>query len=464
MRTSSDDVLAGLRTALSGAPDRPLVLIGNFEVEDHWGEGEPGLPRVTMNASRALVNRMDELALPLAGAGDHVLLKAAPDPEFLDYLHDLGLPVPTVLTAREQDPQRTVTQDALADPDLLRALRALAPSGAHVWAHGISEGEERLATDCGLRLAGPPAAVCKRVNSKIYSRLTAERLGITQPPGLVCRDVDEFDAACERALSWLDTGRPVVLKDAFGVSGKGLLVVRDGAKLRQVQRMIARRAERSCDPRVGVVIEEWLPKRTDLNYQFTVGRDGSVRFDFVKEALTEGGAHQGHRMPARLTGRQAARIRDAAVTLGEALAADGYFGVVGVDGLITADDRLFPMLEINARNNMSTYQERLRLMFFATDRTALAKRYPVRLRRWLPFAELRALLEDILLQDGAGEGVLINSFATVNAGQPAGPSRAETFDGRLYAIVVAGSPSRADALDQELAHRLRTLVSSPVPG
>ncbi|GGZ09269.1 phosphoribosylglycinamide formyltransferase 2 [Streptomyces olivaceoviridis] len=465
MRTLSDPVLAGLRTALTGASDRPLVLVGNFEVEEHWGASEPGLPHMAMNGSRAIVNHMDELALSLAGAGDYVLLKAAPDPEFLAYLHGLGLAVPTVLTPRAPDPARTVTQDALADPDLLATLRGLAAVRAHLWAHGISEDEERLTVGCGLRAAGPTAAVCKRVNSKIYSRLTADRLGIPQPAGMVCRDADEFDAACERAASWLGAGRPVVLKDAYGVSGKGLLVVRDEARLRQVRRLIARRAQRSGNRRLGLVMEEWLPKRTDLNYQFTVGRDGSVRYDFVKEALTEGGSHQGHRMPVRLTEAQSDGVREAAHALGGALAADGYFGVVGVDGLITEDDRLYPVLEINARNNMSTYQERLRAMFFDADQTALAKRYPVRLRRRLPFGELRALLDGLLLVDGTDGGVLINCFATVNAGAPAdGSSPGETFEGRLYAVVVAGSPSRAEALDRELARRLGTLAGRPVTG
>ena len=42
-------------------------------------------------AATAIVNRMDEFALLLAGPGDHVVLKAAPDPDYLSYLTSLGI-------------------------------------------------------------------------------------------------------------------------------------------------------------------------------------------------------------------------------------------------------------------------------------------------------------------------------------------------------------------------------------
>ena len=43
------------------------------------------------------------------------------------------------------------------------------------------------------------------------------------------------------------------------------------------------------------MVEEWVAKAADLNYQLTVGRDGGVEFNFVKEAVTDQGVHKGHR-------------------------------------------------------------------------------------------------------------------------------------------------------------------------
>ncbi|MEE3918897.1 hypothetical protein V2I01_12165 [Micromonospora sp. BRA006-A] len=108
------------------------MFLGNFEVEQRWGGDEPGLPRIALTAGDAMVNRMDEFALLLAGPDDYVVLKDRPDPEHLAHLETLGAALPHVLTTDRQDPHRTVTQDALDSPALLARLSALAGAAAIV--------------------------------------------------------------------------------------------------------------------------------------------------------------------------------------------------------------------------------------------------------------------------------------------------------------------------------------------
>lgn len=162
-----------LKAALTGNPDTELVFLGNFEVEDQWARGEPGLPRLTFGSGSVIVNRMDEFALLLAGKGDHVVLKGEPDPDYLSHLEELGFDLPGLLVVEHQDPGSTVTQDALEDRPVLRELGRIGARAGVVCAHGVSELEERLAERAGIALAAPPAAICKAVNSKIYSRRLA---------------------------------------------------------------------------------------------------------------------------------------------------------------------------------------------------------------------------------------------------------------------------------------------------
>ncbi|MFI0975846.1 ATP-grasp domain-containing protein [Streptomyces sp. NPDC021093] len=444
-----------IRSALAGAPDAPMVLLGNFEVENQWAENEPGLPRIAASATREMANRMDEFCLLLAGPQDHVVLKSAPDPDHLAHLEALGLELPRVLTPATQDPQLTVVEDVLADPVLCKELGAL-PGNPALWPHGVSEREEKLAELTGLRLALPSARVCKAVNGKTYSREVATTLGLRQPHGWVCRTVDDLANAVTEAGELLDRGETVVTKDSYGVSGKGLLVVSERASLERVARKIARRAERTGDDRVSMVVETWVAKQTDLNYQFTVGRDGSFTFDFVREAVTDSGVHKGHRIPARLDASQRAELEGAARAIGERLFADGYFGPVGVDAMVDPAGGLYPLVEINARNNMSTYQERVRDRCIPEGKVALATQYPVTLRGPLPFARLADLLEGLLLTPGAPAGLLVNNYATVNAAahRLRTDEGRHTFDGRLYAIAVADSDDRLAALDHQTAARL----------
>lgn len=450
-----------LKTALTGTSDAELVFLGNFEVEDQWARGETGLPRLGFGSGNVIVNRMDEFALLLAGKGDHVVLKGEPDADYLSHLEELGLDLPRMLVVERQDLRTTVTQDALEDRPVLRELGRLGARGGVVCAHGVSELEERLAERAGIPLAAPPAAICKAVNSKIYSRRLADELGIRQSRGWTCASLAELDAAVEAARALLADGRRVVLKDAFGVSGKGIEVVEDERRLDRLHRMIGSRARKAGNDRVGLVVEEWVAKRADLNYQFTVGRDGGVHVDFVKEALTEGGVHLGHRIPARLTERQTAELREISGKLGGRLADDGYFGVVGVDAMVDPDGGLYPLVEINARHNMSTYQASIQEAFIGSGSTALVRRYPVRLGAPLSFGTLHRAMADLLFDPARGTGLLINNYATVNAAAPPGERvPGAGFDGRLYGVVVGDSADRTAVLDDEVGRRLAAVAES----
>ncbi|RCV48393.1 hypothetical protein DEF23_05445 [Marinitenerispora sediminis] len=446
-----------LKSALAGAADTPLVHLGNFEVEEQWAAGECGLPRVRFAAGRAVVHRMDQFALLLADGDDHVVLKTPPDPDHLDHLAGLGIDLPRVLVPARQRAERTVTLDVLEDPALLAELGRLAAAGHRLMPHGVSRLEERLAERCSLPPLPPSSAVCKAVNSKVYSRRTADAVGLRQPAGRACDTPAELADAVAWARTVLAAGGTVVVKDAFGVSGSGLSVVTEERRLDRVHRMIGDRAAASGD-RVAVVVEEWVAKSADLNYHFTVARDGTVRFDFVKEALTSGGVHQGHRTPARLTAAQRAELAEAAVRLGARLYTDGYHGMVGVDALVEPDGRLHPVIEINARNNMSTYQARVHERLVGPDQVTLARHYPLRLRTPVRFAELCEALGPLLLTPGAASGLLVTNHATVNAAAPpAGSPPGPSFDGRLFGLVVADTAERLAAINAEIDGRLHAL-------
>lgn len=445
-------VRAGLRRALAGGSDRPLVFLGNFEVEEQWAIGETGLPRIG-GSGRSIVNRMDEFALLLGGAGDVVLLKSAPDPDYLAHLTRLGISLPTVLTPAGQDPELMVTSDVVADPALLAELGRLGAAGALLVPHGVSALEEELSRLSGLPLATPSAAVCKAVNSKVYSRKLADELGLRQAPGRTCETVAELADAAEWARSVLATGARVVIKDAFGVSGKGVSVVDDAKRLDRLVRMITAGARRAGSDTVAVLIEEWVAKTTDLNYQLTVDRDGTPTFDFVKEAVTHNGVHKGHRFPARLTAHQHDIIVEAATALGKHLGADGYHGVAGVDAMLDPDGGVYPIVEINARNNMSTYQAAVADQLVGRDSRAWARHYALRLNRPLAFAELDTALGSCRYDPDTGAGFVVNNFATVNAAA-GGPT---TFDGRLYGLLIAGSDGAIEDLDRAVADRLATV-------
>jgi D-alanine-D-alanine ligase-like ATP-grasp enzyme len=434
--------LRSLKTALTGTAASRLVLICNFEAESEWAAGHVGLPAPQLSASTALVRSMEELGVLLAGADDVLVTKRPLDDDYRSYLSDLGLPVPSVLVPEHATPDRPTAADALDSPVLRRRLAALGAGGARLLPMGTSRLEQELAQACGLPLAVPGAAIFERVNSKIYGRRLTEAAGLRAVPGDCCETVDEFAAVLRRRRAGLGAEGRIVVKDAYGVSGKGLLVLDDPAKADRLLRMVQRRAGRTGDPRLEVVVESWVPKRCDLNYQVTIADDGTTSLGFVKQAITENGVHQGHLMPARLTARQHARIEHAAHAVGRHLHASGFRGVAGVDAIVGRDEEIYPVLEINARLNMSTYQGSVTELLQPPGHLALAKHYPVRLMGPRTFGELRDALGKVL-EPRAGEQFVVTCFGTVNANSHTPPP----FEGRLYALLVAPDRARLAALD-----------------
>jgi carbamoyl-phosphate synthase L subunit-like protein/pre ATP-grasp domain-containing protein len=395
--------LRALKSALLGEETAPLVLICNFEVETRWARSHVGLPNPGLSVTTEVVRRMSELGALLAGPDDTLLLPAPLDPAYRDYLAEIGMPPPRVLVA--DDPR-----------ELAGRL------GGHLLPMGTSDLEEELARDCGIPLAVPDAATYERVNGKVYGRRLVADAGVPAIPGSCCETVDDLVAALARHPL------PVVVKDSYGVSGKGLVVLDSAVKRDRLVRMVLRRAERSGDRRLDVVVEQWLPKAYDLNYQLTIARTGTVQLDFVKRALTANGVHKGHLMPAGLDAGQHALVADTAAALGERLYKDGFHGVVGVDAILTTDGRLYPALELNARLNMSTYQGTVTERFVPPGQQALAKHYE--LAHPLRFDQVRRALAPFI----AVRQLVITCFGT-----------ATVHPGRLYVLLTGPDLTALDA-------------------
>jgi len=444
-----------LRTALTGSERTPLVHMGNIEVEQFWGKsvGALALPSLTSPSAKIVVNRMDQLALFLANPDDYVLLKEPLDPDYASYLIKEGFAIPKVICPSTNRPELNITESFLADEVGQAELRALADKGATLMPFGVSHLEEELSQKTGLALAGPASTIVETVNSKILSRQLNEKLSIRAIPGSCVSTLEELKEALQRHEPVLTAGGKLVVKDAFGVSGKGLTVLTSPEKAAGVIKMWDRQLTSKPEGCIRVVVEQWIEKKLDINYQILIGKDGRTTFCGVRDAVTLNGVHQGHRIPSSLTPGQIEELQSAGEKLGPALYHLGYYGMVGIDAILSVDDVVYPNLEINARFNMSTYQNKLDEDLLAGKKT-LAKQFPLKLSRTVSFAEVETLLGDEIYRHKTGLGFMINDFATVNAAAKTGGA---SWPGRLYGLIIGTSEEDVLQRNQRLTEILGTL-------
>lgn len=440
-----------LKSALVGDPGARFVYLNNFEVERAWAEGEPRLPGANLSFAAATVNRIEEVGVLLADDSDVVVLKAPMDADHHAYLDRLGVASGRRLLVDHNEPDRSVTADALDSPRLRAELAELNDGRTYLMPLGVSRDEELLAEAVGLPLAGPSAEVCRRVNGKIFSRELVDASGLTPVPGHACRTWDELSAALNACLSG-GSGR-VVVKESLGVSGRGMIVLDDARRAGRLLEMLARKG---TDKPVSVVVEHWVEKQFDLNYQFVLGRDGTVHFETVKTVLTRNGVHRGHLFPPPLRPDQLQALESAAEVIGKVLAGEGYFGLVGVDAILGADDTLYPCLEINARFNMATYQNRIAERLIRPEQTTLATQFDLKVGRTHRFDEVRNVLGDLMFTADSPRGVLVNNFSTLNAAVVPG----RVTPGRLYALCIGDDIEEVERMRSAAEEALTEMVEA----
>lgn len=436
-------------------PIQRIVWLCNLEAEQFWTDpGMVQLPRVSSPEDLALVNRLEEMSLLLADDCDVVVLREKSDPDFLAYLASLGFPSPEIVAVGVDDPVMPISEALLNSTPACDRLRALSQtSGAYLLPYASTELELKVEAATGLPILGPTPAVSRIVNSKIYSRRLASDLGLRSVPGFECESLEGVKRAYHNLSEHIPPNASMVLKEAMGVSGKGLALLPNRTRFEQVVASLARRAEgKTC---WAFVLEQWIEKSKDINYQLFVGGDGTVKMLALKEILTTpAGAHLGHRFPARITQSQLEDYEHAAEAIGKRLFHDGFTGLVGVDSIIDKSGDVYPVLEINARFNMSTYQMKLERLL-APNSQAIVRYYPLRLVQALPCVALLDALNCELLRREGDSGIIILCWATANAnvclsgGNPA--------KGRLYTLLAAPDDQGLNRLDQHVRDVLDNL-------
>lgn len=444
--------------ALARAERFRLVWIGNIGCEPFWtSPAALTLPRLASGDDGRIARCLDEMALCLASSDDVIVLRTAPDPDYLDYLRSLGLSIPSILVVPASDPRASISSALLESPAAMASLTAMARSEFPTFLQpfGCTALEEELSRETGLPLLWPSAALCAQLNSKIFGRRLSRDLGLRTVPGYECETLEDVRSSYTR-LSRSASG-PVVLKEAMGFSGKGLQVIANQHRFEQLMRLMERRVE--SFPEVALVLEQWLDRSLDVNYQILITPGGDVTVMSIKESITANGVHAGHRQPPPLTAEQRQSLMDAGTAIGQRLSGLGFFGIVGIDAIVDSAGVIYPLLELNARLNMSTYELALD-RFVGCDQFADYTSYSFRLAARVTFAELATYLRPYLLEPGIRRaGVMVHCFSTLNANVEAG--RGRWVRGRVHCLLVGRSPAHVHAIGQEVYAAL-TAPGSPL--
>jgi len=435
----------------------PRLTMGMFDAERFWRD--PGLARLPAFADRAaerIVAAMDELLFALCEPDDLLVTRYRMDAHHLAYLHEIGFRFAASRADLDGETEGEGqgaghAADGLTVFDLLarslpeRMLGAGWPDGVRLSPFAVIPGVEQAAAAHRLQLDCPAVETVRQVNSKLYSLELARRLGVSSDS----RIVYSHEELLALGLELLGQGS-FLIKDEFGVSGKGNLLIESEAILRRIAAHLA--SQSGQGKTVRFIVDPFLRKALDFSCQFHIAADGGYRFISVQKVVNNGFAYQGsftadERLLAILLDADYFELmREVARELHRS----GYYGDVCVDSMLLEDGRVVPIVEINARQSMSLIKQRLDARLQQEGAAGSMTSLTVQASPTQSMETLLAALEQAaqLYRPERGRGVVplgantlfIHHRLAARQGAPA-----KTAKGRIYLYVIA-DPAERDAL------------------
>ncbi len=328
--------------------DSVVIWIFNIDVEKQWNDS---ISLVKDNREDIVVNHIEEIAFLLAKEQDYVILRKQPSEFFLHMLSKKNFFIPHILCPEKEDEDKGISELILEDKSLLKVLSLLAKDRVvHFVPYGVSQQEEKIARLCNLNLVGGTSIEKKIINNKIFSRKTAQNLNYKMAEGIICHSVEEIEHAYNKLIK---KSKHIVIKMACNSSGRGMWIIENESEFKTAYLIIKRYLLKN--PNIPWILEEWLEKRVDLNFQIYVSERGYVETFSVKEQILHGTVYVGSYLPPRISKGQYLQCLRCGEEIGQFLFRKGYTGVFGVDALITKQNVLIPIIEINGRFTLSSY-------------------------------------------------------------------------------------------------------------
>ncbi|ANF96235.1 hypothetical protein [Paenibacillus bovis] len=443
----------------AGASRSPVLHMGTFEAELHWREHNLAiLPALPDREAEKIVTAMDELLFSFCQPGDLLLTRYAIDPAQREYTRRLGFDFTSNTTHLQPEqtavrtpiaaaagygqaasPQRTAKENAhpISVFQLLydygSALAEQLPlEGAELspfaWVPYIKEASQRF----GIRSQHPPLEIVRSVNTKRYSAEIKQRLGLDHP-GIYVTDTDQLETVGRELL---DRGT-FMIKDNYGVSGKGNIHIESPAMLTRIASSIRKQEDKGRN--VEFVLERYLDKEQDFSCQFYITKQGDIEIISVQWLANSQFAYRESLSPDAdfMDLLERHRYFEIMEQISRELYRDGYYGHVCIDSMVLQDGSLEPMVEINARQSMSLIKNNIDQYLRQHGLQGNMTNYTVTHDGSLSHEQLLSELQrnQLLFLPDTGQGILPLTSAALSVNHPTEPD-GKKHKGRLYLSVV----------------------------
>jgi hypothetical protein len=400
---------------------RKHIIFGSFNAEKFWRSPLNGLlPSFRDEQADVIVGAMDEMQFVFSKADESLTVtRFAMNHAHLGYLAELGFRFSNIgITNIDNTAQDTETEQSTTTALCLKVehggpLNGLKNQYLKLDPYALTPDHPRLTDLLDPDAFFPGAEAVKKVNSKVFSTIVSEELG-KGAGGIVVNSTGALQQHAEVMLH----KSALIIKDPFGVSGNGNILIKKDVTLRSIIKHLLH--QEHSGKLIEFVLEPFLDKQTDFSCQGLIDETGAF------EILS---FHIMHNEKFRFSGIERAdgpfiKKLEALgyiayiTTAAGSIFKSGYFGPVCIDSMILANGDLIPVVEINARKSMGLINHSLFMFLSDLNKNLkcrmLTLNFMVSYR--LRFDQLlKGLKEDgLLFLNGMRAGILPLSANTVD--------------------------------------------------
>ncbi len=411
---------------------KSVTYAAKFNAEKYWEAPETiKLPSISNKNLDNMVAAFDEINYAFCKKNDSILTSIPMDEAHLQYLYSLGFSFHNVPVFRDL----SKLKEGKVDYKIEDFNEIEFSSAAELSTYAVTKEYIELSDKYGFSYDHPDLETIKKVNSKRYSTLLAKELNCNDFSYLI-DDVNQLNTVGKELL---ETSGGIMLKEEYGVSGKGNIKLADLKALQRISGYCFTQLKKG--KKLSFILEPFFPIQTDFSVQYKIGRLGNSERISIQKILNNQSTYNGS---INLDDELMNRLEDEGYfsimeKVCDRLYSDGYYGDVCIDSMILTNGRIIPIVEINARKSMSLIKHCLEQKissFEGVKKLTCLFYIDLTCRGHITFDDIlnELMINDLLYTDQRREGVIPLTANTLFINRIL--TDRDSYKGRLYFMAV----------------------------
>ncbi len=437
------------------------LVMGEFNSEKYWrSENLSRLPEFSDKNSPDIILSMDELLFSFCNDNDVLITRYRFNDSLKHYLNTIGF---NFIVSGEsvqksiEESSKSIFQLMYENKDRISGVKAQINSGTKFSPYSVVPYCDVISDDLNLLFHGAKLDVVKEVNSKVYSCKVSKSLNLKYG-GDITYNSRELS---EKGEKLLEKGS-FLIKDSYGVSGKGNLLINSPGILERIVKHLESQEKRGLASIF--VVEPLLDRDIDFSCGFKIGKNGDVKIVSIQKMINNNFAYCGSYTADQefAAGLYKNKYFEILEQVAHILYSDGYFGEVCLDSMILKSGDIVPIVEINARKSMGFINHRIDEYLSQFGQKGNLIFLNLGYRRELAFEHLLVRMdkEGLIFYPGKTNGVMPLSANTlfINKELDNKEKADAVYKGRIYFSVIAEDEEKRESLIKAVRALFKSLL------